>query len=243
MRARKPKVVKENGERWLLTYSDLITLLLVFFIILYSISTTDARKFQDLTGALQEAFNNGAYQIVTVNGSPGTPRTAPPVTPPSPSVAEKRLLQQFKQLLKMLGVQQDIATVGLSREGLVISLSGNLLFYPGGAQLQPKSLSLLGHIVGVLRHIPNQVRVEGNTDDQSSGPGTASSNWALSALRAVSIVEFMSSQGMAPTRLQAEGLGQYHPVASNSTTLGRAKNRHADIVILYPAPTTKSATS
>jgi chemotaxis protein MotB len=66
---KKPKVVKENSERWLLTYSDLITLLMIFFIILYAMSSTNARKFQDLTGALKQAFNNGAFQLIQVGGT------------------------------------------------------------------------------------------------------------------------------------------------------------------------------
>ena len=71
MRARKPKVVKENSERWVLTYSDLITLLMILFILMYSMSTINARKFEDLTGALRQAFNNGSFQLVTLGGSPG----------------------------------------------------------------------------------------------------------------------------------------------------------------------------
>ena len=77
MRARKPKVVKENGERWLLTYADLITLLMIFFILLYAMSTTNTRKFQDLTGALRQAFNNGQKLVSaggTFFGSPNNPR-------------------------------------------------------------------------------------------------------------------------------------------------------------------------
>lgn len=242
MRARKPKVVKENNERWLLTYSDLITLLLVFFIILYSISTTDARKFQDLTGALQQAFNNGSFQMVTIGGTPGTPHNFAGTTPSQKSL-EAHLHQQIMQWLRMLGLPQNVTTVGISHEGIVISLAGNLLFYPGGAQLKPDSISLLGRIAQVLSRLPNQIRVEGNTDNQPSGTATFSSNWALSALRAVAIVELLSRQGVAPSRLQAEGLGQFHPVASNSTPQGRARNRHADIVILYPVPAQAGAAS
>lgn len=233
MRARKPKVIKENSERWLLTYSDLITLLLIFFILLYAISTTDTRKFQDLTGALQQAFNNGQFQLVTIGGTPGNPHTFSGTTP-SDKNKQAKLIRQLKQALTMLGIPQTVVTVGSSQEGLVITVAGNLLFYPGGYQLQPQSYALLGRIAEVLSHVPNQVRVEGNTDDQSTGAGGADANWALSALRAVSIVEFLSQHHIAPGRLQAMGLGQYHPVATNATPEGRARNRHADIVILYP---------
>lgn len=239
MRARKPKVIKENSERWLLTYSDLITLLLIFFILLYAISTTDQRKFADLTGALRQAFNNGQFQMVTIGGTPGNPHTFSGTTQSQKDVKAK-LLTQIQHSLTILGIPQNTVTVGSSQEGLVISLAGKLLFYPGGYQLQPDSLGLMGRIASVLTHIPNQVRVEGNTDNQGVGAAGVHANWVLSSLRAVSVVEFLSTQGVAPTRLQAMGLGQYHPTSTNKTPEGRAANRHADIVILYPATTQTS---
>src|SRR5579864_7486060 len=200
MRARKPRVVKENTERWLLTYSDLITLLLIFFILLYSISTTDARKFEDLTGALQQAFNNGSYQLVTLGGTPGSPHAFSGATP-SQKAAMSHLQGQILQMLRMLGIPQNVVTVGLSHEGLVISISGTLLFYPGGTQLMPESTVVLAQMAPILSHLPNEIRVEGNTDNQASGPAAFNSNWALSALRAVAIVQFFSAHAVAPTRL------------------------------------------
>ena len=231
--ARKPKVIKENSDRWLLTYSDLITLLMIFFLLLYAMSTTDSRKFEDLTGALQRAFNNGQFQMVTIGGTPGNNHTFSGTTPSQKDVKAK-LVDQLRQVVKMLGVPQSVVTVGTNQEGLVITLAGNLVFYPGGYQLQPQSLALISRIAQVLLRVPNQVRVEGNTDNQVTGNGGVNANWTLSAMRAVSIVEYLSGQGISPSRLQAMGLGQYHPVAKNTTAEGRAKNRHADIVILYP---------
>jgi chemotaxis protein MotB len=229
---RKPKVVKENSERWLLTYSDLITLLLVFFIILYSISTTDARKFQDLTGALQKAFNNGSYQMVTIGGSPGTPKDTSGATQANAKQAMKKLQQALAKMLKQAGVAASVVTVGLSHEGIVLSLNRSLLFYPGDIALTPESGVVLSVIGTLLSAMSNSIRVEGNTDNQSEG---TLSNWALSSLRAVSIVEYLSQHGVNSKRLQAEGLSQYNPLSpnSNKTPAGRARNRRADIVVLY----------
>ncbi len=233
MRARKPKVIKENSERWLLTYSDLITLLMIFFILLYAMSSTDTRKFQDLTGALSQAFNNGTYQLVTVGGSPGNPHTLSGTTP-SQKTLLKHIKNEVAKMLRMVGIPQSVVTIGNSHEGVVLSVNGNLLFYPGDTQLKPESLAMLNRMAMVLRTLPNTVRVEGNTDDQAPGVAVVRSTWALSAMRAVSIVEYLSGPGgVSPSKLQVEGLGQYHPVASNSTPQGRARNRHADIVVLY----------
>jgi chemotaxis protein MotB len=233
MRARKPKVVKENSERWLLTYSDLITLLMIFFVLLYAMSSTDSRKFQDLTGALQQAFNNGTYQLVTIGGSPGNPHTLSGTLPGKKALL-KQIKQQVAKMLRMVGMPQSVVTVGDSHEGIVLSFGGNVLFYPGDTKLKPDSLPLLGRMATILRTLPNQIRVEGNTDDQKAGTNGSTSNWTLSVLRAVSIVEYLAGPGgVPPSHLQAEGLGQYHPVATNSTPQGRARNRHADVVVLY----------
>lgn len=234
MKARKPKVVKENSERWLLTYSDLITLLMIFFILLYAMSSTDARKFENLTGALRQAFNNGQFQMVVIGGSPGKPH-AMSGTIPSEKTLLKQIQHEMVRLSKQMGMSPNVIHVGTSREGIVVTLSGNLLFYPGGTELKPNSQIVLARISGLIAHLPNNVRIEGNTDNQVSPDAVYQSNWALSSLRAVSIVEYMSTQGgVAPQRLSAVGEGQYHPVATNTTAAGRARNRHADIVILYP---------
>jgi chemotaxis protein MotB len=232
-RKKKAKAEKENSERWLLTYSDLITLLMIFFIILYAMSTTDARKFQDLSGALKEAFNNGNFQLVTVGGSPGNPKAMSGVTP-TEKQTYKHISAELTKVTKEFGLKQNIVHVGISREGIVVTLSGSLLFYPGDVELRPQSYVLLKSIGQLTRGLPNRIRVEGNTDNQSTSTSLYTSNWALSALRSVSIVTYLSSQGVNPAHLEAEGLGQYHPIASNATPEGRAKNRRADIVILYP---------
>ncbi len=234
MRPRKPKVVKENGERWLLTYADLITLLMIFFILLYAMSTTNTRKFQDLTGALKEAFNNGQYEMITVGGSPGNPHSLSGSTPGKPAPKAPPKDPELIKVTKMIGEPTSVVTITRSREGIVLSLAGNLLFYPGDTALRPESSTVLNRISTVLGNLPNVIRIEGNTDAQT-GTTAYSSSWALSAMRAVSIVEYLSAKGgINPKRLQAEGLGQFHPVATNATARGRSENRHADIVILYP---------
>lgn len=232
-RHSKGKVAKENSERWLLTYSDLITLLMVFFILLFAMSTTNTRKFNDLTGALEKAFNNGMFQLITVGGTPGNPKTLSG-TVPTEKKDLKKLRSGINKMLKEMGLKQNIVHVGQTKEGLVVTLSGSLLFYPGDVDLKPESNRLLAQISMLVKSLPNRIRVEGNTDNQSAGSGPFADNWALSSLRADAIVRSMQSHGVNPTRLSAVGLGQFHPIANNGTPTGRAENRRADIVILYP---------
>lgn len=238
MRKKKGKVVKENSERWLLTYSDLITLLMIFFIILYSMSTIQTRKFDSFTGALRAAFNNGAFQVIEIGGSPGHKGSGPQPGPaehnPSEQKTYKKLKQVFAKLSKELGLQQKTVHVGLSKEGIVVTLSGSLLFYPDDIVLLPQSSALLDRIAIVVRNMPNKLRIEGNTDNQTSPNSVYTSPWKLSSLRADSIVEHFQKIGVAGARLEAMGLGATHPIASNATAEGRARNRRVDIVILYP---------
>lgn len=238
MRKAKGKVVKENSERWLLTYSDLITLLMIFFIILYSMSTIQSRKFDSFTGALRAAFNNGAFQIIEIGGTPGH-KGSTQTTPPSPQKSSeqktyKTLKQLFAKLSKEIGLQQKTIHVGLSKEGIVVTLAGSLLFYPDDIVLLPQSSILLQRIAMVVHKMPNKLRVEGNTDNQISKDSVYVSNWVLSSLRADAVVQQFMKDGVASSRLEAMGLADTHPIASNATAEGRSRNRRVDIVILYP---------
>ena len=231
--AKKQKVQKENGERWLLTYSDLITLLMIFFIILYAMSSTNTRKYNDLTGALSKAFNNGDFQLITPGGTAGTPRGGT-----SAAASQATLLQRVKsevmQLDKELGISQKVLFVGKQRDGVQITVAGTLLFWPGYTQLRPASQVLIGRLAQLLIRMPNAIRVSANTDNQPSTNTQYTSNWELSSVRADAVVEGLASYGLAPSRLFALGQSQYHPVASNATSAGRELNRRADILIVYP---------
>ena len=138
---------------------------------------------------------------------------------------------QLAKLTKMVGTTANRADGWHGKRWRVDQHLRRRPILPRRLELKPESAVLLARIATALVPMPNDVRVEGNTDSQVQ---PQMSNWTLSAMRAVSIVEFLSSNGIKPSRLQAEGLGQYHPETSNATPEGRAKNRHADIMVLYP---------
>jgi|DewCreStandDraft_2_1066082.scaffolds.fasta_scaffold00162_6 chemotaxis protein MotB len=225
-------------ERYLITYADLITLLMVFFIIMFAMSRADGAKFATLSEALERAFNIGVFGAIST--SPGRGRGV--LLPqdfsgiPQQVIGEdyNRLRTQLIQVAEGLSAPGAI-TVTPSREGIIISLSGNLLFDSGRADLRPEGIEVLKVLGEELRKMPNDVRVEGHTDNVPIHTALYASNWELSVARAVAVTRYLSEVvGVAPSRLSAVGYGEFRPVADNSTREGRARNRRADIVILYP---------
>jgi chemotaxis protein MotB len=229
-----------GAERYLITYADLITLLMVFFIIMFAMSRADGAKFATLSEALERAFNIGVFGAT--GSAPGRgrgvllPQDFSGIPPQVMGDDYNRLRSQLIQVAEGLSAPGAL-TVTPSREGIIISLSGSLLFDSGRADLRPEGVQVLKVLGEELRKMPNDVRVEGHTDNVPIHTALYASNWELSAARAVAVARYLSEvAGVAPGRLSAVGYGEFRPVADNSTREGRARNRRADIVILYPQP-------
>jgi chemotaxis protein MotB len=228
----------ENSERWLLSYADFITLLMVFFIIMYSMSVVNQAKFQSLAQSLNEAMSGSNASALP----PG--ETSPPLDPPLdplPQPPEDDALEQaaledvYQQILESLQKNglQDSVGLSIDERGLVISLNAMATFESGRAEIQPSFIPQLITIADILNSIDNYVRIEGHTDNVLVGAGPYQSNWELSTARATSLVQlFIHNSEILPAKLSAVGYGEYRPVASNDTSEGRAKNRRVDIVVI-----------
>jgi chemotaxis protein MotB len=130
----------------------------------------------------------------------------------------------------------SIAVTRVDRD-VVIRLADHLLFPSASAQLQPAAIPLLSVVAEVIRTLPNQVRVEGHTDDVPVATDRYPTNWELSSARATSVLRYLVEQArIAPERLVAAGYAEFQPVAPNRTPEGRALNRRADIVLVTPSP-------
>jgi chemotaxis protein MotB len=253
----------ENEERWLLTYADMITLLMALFMVLFSISSVNKSKYVTLQQSLKEAFSGkilpGGPALLESGGNPETTRSSsnsplmvvqPPVSPThgdkavSPG-AREREDRQFADLKRRIdayarerGMERTLQT-RIARRGLVVRmLTDRVVFDSGRAQIKPAGLSLLDGLVGFLRTDRHPILVEGHTDDVPLRLGAQyPSNWELSTARASAVVRFFVSDGIAPPRLGAAGYADLHPVAPNGTAAGRARNRRVEIVLqrLNPA--------
>jgi len=227
----KKKVEKApNHERWLLTYADMITLLMIFFIVLWSMSTADSEKWQKISAALQRAFS---LELFESSGSGGQPSSSGPAVIDAKLVAFAAIKSQIGVLAQNNDVINDV-DVRLDREGVVITLSGNFLFESGRADIRPDAVPLLDGIAAYLRLLPNEVRVSGHTDNVPIETPLYASNWELSSARAIAVVKYLTAAGITAERLGAVGFGEFRPLVPNDTRANRAKNRRAELLILFP---------
>jgi chemotaxis protein MotB len=230
--------VHENEERWLLTYADMITLLMALFIVMYAISTTDIRKFVALAQSVSAAFNadvmTGQQTITITEGQDTSVTEDQSQTGTSPVQSD---LKAIKAALEDYAIGQGLGgevEVGMAPQGIVIRLNDAMLFSSGRAYLDDHALKLVKKIADIIRPLPNSVRVEGNTDDQTPDGILYASNWDLSSARALSVLKAMVDMGVDPSRMSAQGNAQYNPLTPNVDDLSRAKNRRVDIVVIYP---------
>lgn len=221
-----------GSERWLLTYSDLITLLLAFFIVMYSMSNQDLEKFRALAGSMREVFNPQAQ----ASGLQQSQQPGPPTEFPQGSLSEDFafIRAQMLTFAEATGLG-DSVEVTTRPEGVAIVLSSTAIFASGRAELGERAYPVLEKVAEILAPLRNQVRVEGHTDSLPTTSSGYASNWELSAARAVSVVRYLTeSAGLAPERFSAIGCGEHRPVAENNTAEGRSKNRRVEILVIYP---------
>jgi chemotaxis protein MotB len=222
---------KDRSERWLLTYSDLITLLLIFFIVLYSMSKVDAKKFEEMSKSLSVALGGSGRGGVLEQGRSLIP---------GDKVYKERLEMQntqerIRRMIAAMGLDGKISTM-LSNRGLVISVKDTVLFPVGAVDLTPGAQQMMMSVANILADMPNAIRIEGHTDTVPIHTERFYSNWELSTTRATNVLQFLIQKaGLPPQRLSAAGYGEYKPAVPNTSDRNRALNRRVDIVLLSSA--------
>lgn len=208
---RGNKLEEDNTHRWLISYSDFLTLMFTFFVALFSLSTMDLWKAEKFTGSLRQAFKVIDEPI---------------------SFEDDRNRAVIEDLRKIL---YDISGINVKSDsrGVVVNLPSSLLFDSGSARIKPEAEEALLRISQALREIPGKILIEGHTDNVPIIHGSIyRSNWELSAARASSVLHFFINQGLSPDRFSIAGYGEYRPIADNDTPEGRAKNRRVELIIL-----------
>lgn len=250
--ARQPRRQnEENHDRWLISYSDFITLLFALFVVLYAISKVDEGKYKVFGNSLSFAFGS----IALGKPKPGTADSAHPVAMNGQdsllkALVEKRDARLAEQQRKLNEAMQTLAnnmnkvlaplvkskqvSVTQTPKGVVVDINASALFEQGEATLQRSALKTLGEVAKVLGTGADAVEVEGHTDDIPIFTPQYPSNWELSAARASSVVRLFIEQGVAAERLRAVGLASFHPITSNDTAEGRARNRRVTVTIVAP---------
>jgi len=252
MARRKKQEEHENHERWLVSYADFITLLFAFFVVMYSISSVNEGKYRVLSSSIVTAFSQPAKTAEPIQQ--GTPLRAPIIqhkampdhkdddvsrigvdyhVMPSPKeVAEMhKVADELAEGLKGL-LDKDVAKVTKTNKGVEIEIKSSILFRSGKAFLNIGATPVLKKIAKIVKDLPNEVNVEGFTDNIPITTAAFPSNWVLSAARAASVVSLFTQSGVDPERLAAIGYGEFKPIAPNTTRVGRDKNRRVAILIL-----------
>ncbi len=236
----KEKIVKDNNERWLLTYADLMNLLLILFIILFSMSQVNTEKFQKLSQSLSSAFGNGEPPSLIQGGSSGNSLIDFPATMPSPVIPSKiedqqmeALQEEIKDLVDSEGLKGNVA-VTMEDRGIVVRINEKILFKSGSAIIETKDQDTLITIgKDMLSKINKHIRVEGHTDNIPMKSVLYASNWELSAARAINVLKLLVDKGgVNPKMINPVPYGEFSPLVPNTSDVNRAKNRRVDIVIL-----------
>ncbi|MFP4542992.1 MAG: OmpA family protein [Bacteroidota bacterium] len=233
IRDRNKNLNKTSGsaDRYLITYADLITLLLGLFVILYATSQVDQEKFKTFRAALSEYFSSGNVleggDGILEGRRSGVPE---PILPPG---ATKELSDIRAEALEALKAYVDQELIGIQRtgSGLVLTLPEKLLFNSARAAVLPEGEEALDSLAGVLRGIPNQIVIDGHTDNRPISSFQYESNWHLSGARAINVLYELKQRGVDESNMSFRGFGSQKPIASNSTGEGRAKNRRVEITI------------
>jgi chemotaxis protein MotB len=237
-----------GGMRWLLTYADLITLLLALFVILFAMASSNPVQKIAIMAQFRRVFGpiEGSPALLTAQGSnngdhykiiPGEPEEGGPGGQKKPTAPAEKGKNIEGELREKLQFQIGANKVSIRKEarGLVISLlTDKVLFDLGDTRLKPEMKGVLNDIAEVLQHHPDkQIAVEGHTDDLAIQSAKVPSNWELSALRATSVVKyFVTNAGMDPSRFSAAGYAEYQPLVPNISEANRRINRRVDIIIL-----------
>ena len=255
---RRPTEKKPaNHERWIISYADFTTLLLATFVVMYAVSSVNSSKFQMMAEAFSTAFMGKEVKmqssgLAAAHKAPfdnmPTPVHTPIITrdaqvknlPPAlrqhvERRAEK-LNEAYQKLTALLAgmISKGEVRVSLQAVGVVIDINAVVLFASAQADLAPGALNLIEKVAGVLKGLDYRIQINGFTDNAQIHSAQFSSNWDLSAARAISVVKRFVEDGIDPSLLVGAGYGEYHPVASNDTPQGMAQNRRVSIVVVSP---------
>lgn len=220
----------QNHERWLLSYADFITLLMIFFIIMYAMSTLDQKKYEKLTTALNQAMGDGTAIADTGSNMGGEIGNGL-----SEDAKLKKVKENLDKYLKENNLSASVSTT-IERRGLVLSFKDSLFFDSGKAEIRPEQIDKLITISKIINQSiisDSYIRIEGHTDSVPMHNAIFKSNWDLSVMRASNVAQILIDKaGVNPERLSATGYGEYRPKVDNTTAEGKSTNRRVDIIIM-----------
>lgn len=235
-RNRPPEEQVEGSPAWMNTYGDMVTLMLTFFVLLFSFSTVNAKKWEEIVRSFSGVTivdNGGGANEIIDNGA---------LDPEMTSSSNNNVAAQFDELYER--IKQHIDDKGLeamlevtNAEGVItIRMKDSALFDSGKDTIRKDSLKILTDLVDIMQvynEAIRMIRIEGHTDNVPISNANFKNNWDLSVSRAINVLEYLLTNPIIPPgKLSAAGYGEYHPIDTNDTAEGRARNRRVDFVIM-----------
>jgi chemotaxis protein MotB len=222
MRGKKIKKAAAGAPAWMVTYSDLVTLLLTFFVLLLSMANMDPQKFLKVANSMRSAFGV-IGNVEGIDIAPKIIHTAPVVD----NDMAQRVYKRIEVQINRLQLNKDITLV-IDRGAVVLRVDNTLLFAPGRFDIKSEAYPMLRKVADLVRPLPFHLRTAGYTD----ATGNENTNWDLSMARAVSVVKFFSVENLFPLdRMSAVGYGSQHPIAPNDTPANQALNRRVEFTL------------
>ncbi len=222
---------------WLTTFNDMMTLLMVFFVMLFSMGTIDVDRFRSFQNQLQSAMG---VMYEGQNAPVGLVSDEQWYVEDNKRAPERsgNQVENFKALAQNQGLEAEYTP-----RGIQLILNDELLFRSGSARLTEDGKVLLTDIAKVVKDMNRTIRVEGHTDDRPIDTARYPSNWELSTARAISVVKFFIMSGLAPERISAAGYSDVKPRVENDSEVNRSKNRRVEIILGQTEPTEQQTPS
>ncbi len=229
---------EQKNASWLTTFNDLVTLLMVFFVLLFSLSTIDMDKMADFQYALQsglgilEAGNQVSVDVSSDNSIDDMSNLKQQAEGVTATPPQQTMKANIEDALGSLDASIGVRVVYMQR-GARLSFEDGVLFDFGRADISPEGRTVLESLADMIQKIPYPIRVEGHTDNIPIRTRRFPSNWELSTARAVNVVKYFTDSGQIdPQRLSAVGYGESKPLIANDSAQHRAKNRRVEIVLI-----------
>lgn len=227
--AREKKPKKEvKTDAWLATYGDMVTLVLTFFVLLYSFSSVNEKKLKEISAALVSLLGGGTSGESILDGGNGILEE---VVPEDTGI-QNSTFTKVSEFLENNGLK-DIAQIKTDDRGVIIELNDKILFESGKSELIPESRGVLDKISGLLGTLDNTFIIEGHTDNVPINNYRFNDNWDLSSSRANSVIRYFTQvKGLDVNKFNSAAYGEFKPLVDNSTEENRAKNRRVNILIV-----------
>ena len=232
--AKRKKPEEISAPLWFVSFADLVTNMLCFFVMLFAFSSLDSPKKRQESESLDEKF----HAVFSINVAQGSHQWLTPggkgimLTPAQRKSEIPHLVKKVKNQLRK-SPATDRMLVMASDQMVKIEIPSNVLFESGSAEMRRGAEDVLTALVPVIGTIENYIRIDGHTDDMPTRSASFPSNWELSTARACSVVRFfVDKMQQDPERFSAQGYGEYRPKVPNTSTENRETNRRVEIIVL-----------